>query len=140
MPLARNTFATAAASTSSLKSMVPTTWERSLGSATNGVVYERSCAQVYSRPEESAVRLTAQSSPPFANSQSSCSASNTSVAIAGVLYVWFLRLLSTAIGSERKSGTQRFDSAMASIRLSAAGLRIASHRPPSLAKFFCGAK
>src|ERR1700733_11521933 len=52
MPLARSTFATAAASTSSLKSMVPTTWERSLGSATNGVVYGRSCAQVYSRPED----------------------------------------------------------------------------------------
>ena len=60
--------------------------------------------------------------------------------IAGVLYVWFLRLLSTAIGSDRKSGTQRPDAAIASMRASAAGLMIASHSPPSPAKFFCGAK
>src|SRR6185312_598639 len=43
MPLARKIFATAAASTSSAKSIVPTTWDRSSGSVTKGVVYGRSC-------------------------------------------------------------------------------------------------
>ena len=60
MPLARSTFATAAASTASSKSIVPTTCERSAGSATNGVAYAR-----LSRPsrrgvaDESAVRSVA---------------------------------------------------------------------------------
>ncbi len=78
--------------------------------------------------------------PPLPTSQSICSASSASVAMAGVLYVWFFKLFSTAIGRDRKSGTQRPVAAMASIRLRAAGLMMASHRPPSLAKFFCGAK
>ena len=69
-PLARNTFATAAASTSSLKSMVPTTCERCAGSATNGVVNDVASAQEYSRDAESAVRLVAQSRPPLLSSQS----------------------------------------------------------------------
>ncbi|CKV27294.1 Uncharacterised protein [Mycobacterium tuberculosis] len=86
------------------------------------------------------MRLTAQSKPPLPTSQSICSASSASVAMAGVLYVWFFKLFSTAIGRDRKSGTQRPVAAMASIRLRAAGLMMASHRPPSLAKFFCGAK
>ena len=86
------------------------------------------------------MRLTAQSSPPLPSIQSICSAISASVPIAGVLYVWFFRLLSIAIGSDRKSGTQRPDAAMASTRASAAGLMMASHRPPSLAKFFCGEK
>ena len=60
--------------------------------------------------------------------------------IAGVLYVWFLVLFSTAIGSERKSGTQRPEPAIASMRASAAGDSSAIHSPPSPAKFFCGAK
>ena len=37
IPFARSVFATTAASTSSLKSIVPTTSERFAGSATNGV-------------------------------------------------------------------------------------------------------
>ena len=86
------------------------------------------------------MRLTAQSRPPLPSIQSTCSAIRTSVPMAGVLYVWFFRLLSTAIGSDRKSGTQRPDAAICSTRDSAAGDMIASHRPPSLAKFFCGAK
>ena len=65
---------------------------------------------------------------------------STSVPMAGVLYVWFFRLLSTAMGSDRKSGTHRPDAAICSTLASAAGLRIASHSPPSEAKFFCGAK
>jgi hypothetical protein len=43
--LARNTFATAAASMASSTSIVPTTRERALGSATNGVVYAVRSAQ-----------------------------------------------------------------------------------------------
>ena len=38
-PLARNTLATAAASTWSVKSIVATAFERSAGSVTNGVAY-----------------------------------------------------------------------------------------------------
>ena len=45
-----------------------------------------------------------------------------------------------AIGSDRNSGTQRPAAAICSTRASAAGLMIASHSPPSAAKFFCGAK
>ena len=86
------------------------------------------------------MRLTAQSRPPLPSIQSSCSASSTSVPIAGVLYVWSLRLFSTAIGSDRKSGAHRPDAAIDSMRSNAAGLNSASHSPPSLAKFFCGAK
>ena len=41
IPLARSILATAAASTASTKSMVPTTCERCAGSATNGVAYSR---------------------------------------------------------------------------------------------------
>src|ERR1700712_4758528 len=107
MPLARSSLATAAASTESEKSMVPTTCDRSAGSLTNGVAYSEASAQEYSRCDESAVRLTAQSRPPLPLSQSSCSAISINVPIAGVLYVWFLRLLSMAIGSDRKSGTHR---------------------------------
>ena len=36
MPLARSTFETVGASIASSRSMVPTTWLRSVGSATNG--------------------------------------------------------------------------------------------------------
>jgi hypothetical protein len=45
MPLARRTLATAAASISSEKSIVPMTWERLAGSVTNGVAYLDSSAQ-----------------------------------------------------------------------------------------------
>jgi hypothetical protein len=46
IPFARSTFATAAASTESAKSIVPTTSERSAGSVTNGVAYGDFSAQV----------------------------------------------------------------------------------------------
>ena len=59
------TLATAAASTASSKSIVPTTCERAAGSATNGVAYVDASAQPYSRADESAVRATAQSRPPL---------------------------------------------------------------------------
>ena len=45
--------------------MVPTTCERSAGSATNGVANVGLSAHEYSRCDESAVRLTAQSRPPL---------------------------------------------------------------------------
>ncbi|SKV21644.1 Uncharacterised protein [Mycobacteroides abscessus subsp. abscessus] len=103
--------------------MVPTTCERCAGSATNGVVYDVASAQEYSREAESAVRLVAQSRPPPASSQS----------------IWF-RLFSTAIGSDRMSGTQRPLPPISSTRSRAAGLIRDTHSPPSPAKFFCGAK
>ena len=62
--MARSTAATEAASTSSVKSIVPTTSERAAGSATNGEVYAVASAHSYSRLELSVVRFTAQSSPP----------------------------------------------------------------------------
>ena len=62
------------------------------------------------------------------------------MAIAGVLYVWSLRLLSSAVLSDRNSGIQRSVAAISPIRSCAAGLISASHRPPSAAKHFCGAK
>src|SRR3954454_9947157 len=135
MPLALNVAATAAASTSSEKSTVPTTCDRNSGSLTNGVANFDAAAQEYSRSDESAVRLTAQSRPPLPSSQSICSASRINVTIAGVLFVWFLVLFLTAIGKDKKSGTQRPAAAIASIRASAAGERSAIHSPPSPAKF-----
>ena len=45
IPLARSAAATAAASTESAKSIVPTTSERLAGSATNGVAYSDASAQ-----------------------------------------------------------------------------------------------
>src|SRR4030095_8831811 len=107
MPLARSVLATAAASTSSEKSTVPTTCDRNSGSVTNGVANFEASAQEYSRCDESAVRLTAQSSPPLPSNQSICSASRISVPTAGGVYVWFLVLFSTAISTDKKSGTQR---------------------------------
>ena len=53
------------------------------------------------------MRRTAQSRPPWPLIHSSCSASRKRVASAGVLYVWFLRELSIAVGSEKNSGTCR---------------------------------
>jgi hypothetical protein len=48
--------------------------------------------------------------------------------------------LSSAVESERNSGIQRPLPAISAIRSCAAGLVSASHRPPSAAKHFCGAK
>ena len=84
--------------------MVPTTWERCAGSATNGVAYGDFSAQVYSREEESAVRSTAQSRPPWPSIHSTWSASSSRVATDGVLYVCCLAELSMATGSEKNSG------------------------------------
>ena len=57
MPLARNAFATAAASTPSSKSIVPTTCERSAGSVTYGVAYVGRLGPAVDRGRASAVRL-----------------------------------------------------------------------------------
>ena len=48
--------------------------------------------------------------------------------------------LSTAVVSDRNSGTQRPEPSIRAARSTAAGERTASHRPPSAAKAFCGAK
>ncbi len=85
MPFARSVAATAAASTDSAKSTVPTTGLRSAGSVTNGAVYAVASAHEYSRAAESAVRPAAQARPPAAISASTCSASSHSDAMAGVL-------------------------------------------------------
>ena len=61
-------------------------------------------AHRYRRLDESVVRSTAKVSPPLPSSQSSCSASRNSVATAGVLYVWSLRELPTAIDEVEKGG------------------------------------
>jgi hypothetical protein len=71
---------------------------------------------------------------------SSCSFRRNRVARAGVLYVWFLRELSIAVGSEKNSGTWRPDAWTRSARSIAAGEKTPIHRPPSAAKDFCGAK
>ena len=107
-------------SMSSEKSIVPMTWDRLAGSATNGVAYLASSAQVYSRVEESLVRAVAQSRPPWPLIHSSCLSSRKSVARAGVLYVWFLRELSIAVGSEKNSGMCRPEAWMRSARSIAA--------------------
>src|SRR5689334_17016044 len=70
IPLARSTAATVLALTLSAKSTVPTTGERLAGSATNGVAYGEDSAHAYSRDDESVVRLTHQSSPPWVSIQS----------------------------------------------------------------------
>ncbi len=59
---------------------------------------------------------------------------------AGVLYVWSLRLLSSAVSRFSESGIQRPEPAISSMRSCAAGLSSASQSPPSEAKHFCGAK
>src|SRR6185437_5212737 len=109
MPLARRTLAIAAASISSVKSMVPMTWERLAGSVTNGVAYFDSSAHAYRRVEESFVRAVDQARPPWPLIHFSCSLRRKRVDRAGVLYVWFLRELSIAVGSEKNSGMWRPD-------------------------------
>jgi len=85
IPLARSTFATAAASMPGSKSTVPITCERAAGSATNGVVHAVRSAQPYRRDAESAVRAVAHGRPPLPSSHSTWSASMARVATAGVL-------------------------------------------------------
>src|SRR4029077_19117348 len=141
IPFARRVVARAAASTSSAKSMVPTTSERFTGSSTNGLAASEASAHPYRCSDEARLRETPNSSPPPSSSQSIWSASRKSVASAGVLYVWSLREFSSAVASERKAGCQRPSApSSCSIRSIAAGLRIASQRPPSEANAFCGAK
>ncbi len=57
-----------------------------------------------------------------------------------MLYVWSSREFSIAVVRSIDAGVHRPDSRMRSIRSIAAGEHSASHRPPSLAKHFCGAK
>ena len=45
-----------------------------------------------------------------------------------------------AVGSEKKSGTQRPVAVISSTRARAAGEKAASQSPPSAAKHFCGPK
>src|SRR3712207_3728718 len=130
----------AAASTESAKSTVPTTSERCAGSATKGVAYSDFSAQPYSRFDDSVVRATAPDSPPRDSSQRIWSASRNSVATAGVLYVWSLDELSTAIDRSRKPGIQRPDALISATRASASPDMTAIQSPPSAAKDFCGAK
>src|SRR5690242_10583448 len=140
MPLARRTLATAAASISSEKSIVPMTCERLAASVTNGVACLLSSAQLYRRVEESLVRAVDHARPPWPLIHSSCWFSRKRVARAGVLYVWFLRELSIAVGRLKNSGTWRPDAWTRSARSIAAGEKTPIHRPPSEAKDFCGAK
>ena len=73
---------------------MPTTAERCSASVTNGVAKSDFSAQPYSfAADESALRPVAQARPPAGQHQSSCSAIITSVAMAGVLYVWSSREL-----------------------------------------------
>jgi len=51
-----------------------------------------------------------------------------------------LREFSSAVVSDRKSGIQRSDAPISSIRSIAAGLAAANQMPPSAAKLFWGAK
>src|SRR3954447_3827896 len=139
MPFARSTLATAAASTESSKSIVPTTAERLAGSETNGVAYGDLSAQPYRIDDDSPVRETHQSRPPRLFIHSIWSASRNSVASAGVLYVWSRRLLSNAMPRSYDAGTQR-SARTWPMRSIAAGDIKASQRPPSEAKHFCGAK
>src|SRR5690606_20022044 len=55
IPFARSALATAAASTESTKSIVPTTCERFAGSLTNGVANSEASAHSYSRRDDSRV-------------------------------------------------------------------------------------
>ena len=86
------------------------------------------------------MRAVAQSRPPLPLSHCTWLASIARVATAGVLYVWFRRELSIAVGRLKKSGTQRPEAVTSSTRARAAGENSASQRPPSEAKDFCGAK
>ena len=88
----------------------------------------------------SAVRATAQSSPPLALIHSIWSTSSQSVATAGVLYVWSLVELSSAVARSSDGGIQRSEPASDATRSSAAGENSPIHSPPSEPKFFCGAK
>ena len=85
MPLERRILAIFAASTSSAKSMVPTTSERLAASATYGDVSARPSAQSYRCDEDSVVRATMPSRPPLSFIHLTWSASISSVPTAGVL-------------------------------------------------------
>src|SRR5699024_11460883 len=99
-----------AASIDSSKSMVPTTRERDASSATYGVVSSRASAHLYSVDEDWVVRLTMPSSPPLLFIHLTWSASMSKDATAGVLYVWFLLELSTAVCSSINDWMTRTDS------------------------------
>ena len=83
---------------------------------------------------------THQSRPPLSSIQRIWSSSITSVASAGVLYVWFGGCCRARCRGRARPGRQRSLAAIRSIRSTAAGEHAASHSPPSVAKHFCGAK
>ena len=62
------------------------------------------------------------------------------MASAGVLYVWFFRELSIAVGRSKNSGMCRPEAWIALGALQRGRGEDAIHRPPSEAKDFCGAK
>ncbi len=64
---------------------MPTTWDRSAGAVTNGLANDDCSAHVYSRDAESAVRVAAQSRPPWSSIHRTCCSIRNSVAMAGVL-------------------------------------------------------
>ena len=86
------------------------------------------------------MRATAPDSPPREFSHRIWSASRNSVATAGVLYVWSLEELSTAIDRSRKPGIQRPEALISATRARASPDMTATQSPPSAAKDFCGAK
>ena len=86
------------------------------------------------------LRLTHQSRPPDSSIQRIWASNMISVATAGVLYVWSRRLLVRAMPRSSEAGRQRSDAAIRSMRSTPAGEHAATHRPPSAAKHFWGAK
>src|SRR4051812_33418327 len=104
MPLALIVAASAAASTDSSKSMVPTTLDLIAGSATKGSASSLPSAQPYRACADFEHRSTHHSSPPEESIHSIWSTSSRRVAIAGVLYVWSLPEFSSATDSERNAG------------------------------------
>ena len=112
MPLARSVAATAAASTASSKSIVPTTSERLAGSATNGVANaERLGPAVEVRPTTRVVRATQKSRPPLAFIHSTWSASSSSVRerrrVVGLVLERVVQRGASATGTRGSSGRSR---------------------------------
>src|SRR5712692_3222736 len=104
MPLARSALATAVASTSSTKSMVPLTRLRSDGFSTNGVAKALASAQPYRISADRSQRPVVKSSPPLASIHAMEFESRSSDPSAGVLYVCSKREFSSAIGRLSEGG------------------------------------
>ena len=73
----------------------PTTFDRFDGSVTNADAQSRASAQSYRMAADVALRPAAKSIPPLSSIHCTCASSMTSVASAGVLYVWFCTELSS---------------------------------------------